>query len=454
MFYKRLFFIFIFLVIFLFLASFANAAVDPEKNPICWYHDDCQKKFKDAFPDEPFVEGYNFQPGVPANSCTAPLGVCLPAKKMTAQIKIGENVVFENIGDYIKKLYLYLIYIGGIVSAAIIMFGGFLYVTAGGSADRANDAKKYIGGSITGLSLLLSAYAILYIINPYLVDLAVPPVFMLRPIVTAGGWCQDVAPPSTKVAFAGGFKSSGSVPAAGWKIDPSPNITDPAIISDLFSKGVLPVCGLKYFFKDSGENTCDGNFCPPSSDGTTQICVLKSPNKNGCLPAMLAGTITSPSVKYPFVNSTLSLMAFCKTSVPSSMSSSKHYIEKIADAKIVEIEAGLKQQYTFSPYVSYGSDLIKKCPAGQMGYFLAAEVNQSSFKASVTASRGRAIGKIGSGKCGNNLFDLVGVSDGSIQLGKDIPFVDPTFETSFDVLKSYLFTPEDLKKGTNCDIEL
>jgi len=451
MFYKRFFLVIISFAIFLLSASFVNAEeTQPEKNPICWYHDDCQKKLKESFPDEKFIEDYNFQAGVPENSCPKPLGVCVPGKKITAQIKIGENLVFENLGDYIKKLYIYLILIGGFIAALVLVFGGFNYLTAGGSADRATSAKNYIGGSLTGLALLLSAYAILYIINPNLVNLTVPPVYMLRPIVTGGGWCKDTAPAGTMVAFAGGVKTSGALPAAAWKVDPNPNITDPAKIAEGFSKGILPACGLKYFFKDSGENTCDGHFCEPTSVGTVQTCALKSPSKYGCLPAMLAGSVTSPSVKYPYIDSTLALMAFCKTPVAAGAVSGKHYIEKLTTAKISELEFNVKQQYVFSPYLSFSTDLIKKCPVGQLGFFMAAEVNGSGFGASF----GRAIGKIAGGKCGNNLFAIAGVPNGKIALGPTVPFVDEKFEISFDTLKSYLFTLEDLKKGTNCDIEL
>lgn len=48
----------------------------------------------------------------------------------------------------------------GIIVLVIIIYGGFLWMTAGGNDERVGEAKKWIFGGIIGLVIILSAYAI------------------------------------------------------------------------------------------------------------------------------------------------------------------------------------------------------------------------------------------------------------------------------------------------------
>lgn len=48
----------------------------------------------------------------------------------------------------------------GVIVLCIIIYGGFLWMTAGGNDDKVADAKKWIFGGIIGLVIILSAYAI------------------------------------------------------------------------------------------------------------------------------------------------------------------------------------------------------------------------------------------------------------------------------------------------------
>jgi hypothetical protein len=70
------------------------------------------------------------------------------------------------IGEYIIGVYNYALGIAGILAAIVIMWGGIVWVTAGGNQQKIGEAKKYIAGSITGLILLLASYTVLYFINP------------------------------------------------------------------------------------------------------------------------------------------------------------------------------------------------------------------------------------------------------------------------------------------------
>ena len=72
------------------------------------------------------------------------------------------------IGQYIAGIYKYAIGIVGILAAVVLMIGGIVWLTAGGSATRVGEAKAWIGASLTGLIIALTSYMILYQINPKL----------------------------------------------------------------------------------------------------------------------------------------------------------------------------------------------------------------------------------------------------------------------------------------------
>ncbi|NQT49430.1 hypothetical protein HQ571_01920 [Candidatus Kuenenbacteria bacterium] len=48
----------------------------------------------------------------------------------------------------------------GVIAVIIVLIGGFKYMTAGGSEEKAGDARKYIISGIIGLAIILAAYAI------------------------------------------------------------------------------------------------------------------------------------------------------------------------------------------------------------------------------------------------------------------------------------------------------
>ena len=75
------------------------------------------------------------------------------------------------IGKYISAIYNYSLTIGGILAALMLMAGGLLWLTSGGDSSKVTKAKSLIGGSITGLIILFSAYMILYEVNPELTKL-------------------------------------------------------------------------------------------------------------------------------------------------------------------------------------------------------------------------------------------------------------------------------------------
>jgi hypothetical protein len=74
------------------------------------------------------------------------------------------------IGEYVRAIYKYAIGIVGILASVVLMFGGILWIVAGGNAERVGNAKSWIGASLTGLILVLCSYTILKTVNPNLVS--------------------------------------------------------------------------------------------------------------------------------------------------------------------------------------------------------------------------------------------------------------------------------------------
>jgi len=76
------------------------------------------------------------------------------------------------LGNYINEIYKYAIGIVGILAAVVLMIGGVIWITAGGSASRISEAKSWITSSLTGLIIALTIYLILFQINPDLVKIS------------------------------------------------------------------------------------------------------------------------------------------------------------------------------------------------------------------------------------------------------------------------------------------
>lgn len=82
----------------------------------------------------------------------------------------GGRIGIPYLADYIAGIYKYAVSIASIIAIVMIMVGGLIWLTAGGSAERVGKAKETITGAAIGLLLLLGSYTILYAINPDLVS--------------------------------------------------------------------------------------------------------------------------------------------------------------------------------------------------------------------------------------------------------------------------------------------
>ena len=110
-----------------------------------------------------------------------------------------------NIARYISAIYQYAIGIVGILAAVVLMFGGVLWIVAGGNATQISEAKAWIGAALTGIVLALTSYLILNTVNPALVNLQTSKIeqvteskiYSCRKVVNGKQTCTDDATEQT-----------------------------------------------------------------------------------------------------------------------------------------------------------------------------------------------------------------------------------------------------------------
>ncbi len=76
--------------------------------------------------------------------------------------------------EYVKYIFNFSLAIAGLVVFAVLIYGGFRYLTSAGSPAVQKDARSQIFAGFLGLIVLLSSYLILTTINPQLVFLSIP----------------------------------------------------------------------------------------------------------------------------------------------------------------------------------------------------------------------------------------------------------------------------------------
>ena len=67
-----------------------------------------------------------------------------------------------NLAFGIGQIILSLLSLLGVIFLGLMIYGGLLWMTAEGKEERVEKAKKILTGSITGLIIVLAAYAISY----------------------------------------------------------------------------------------------------------------------------------------------------------------------------------------------------------------------------------------------------------------------------------------------------
>lgn len=71
-----------------------------------------------------------------------------------------------DLGQLIQQIFTWSLAVLGIAVFVMVFYAGFLWLTAAGNTAKVGEAKSRITNAVFGAIILLSAYLILYTINP------------------------------------------------------------------------------------------------------------------------------------------------------------------------------------------------------------------------------------------------------------------------------------------------
>lgn len=86
------------------------------------------------------------------------------------------------LGDYIAGVYKYLLGISTTIAIVMLMVSGLQWSLGGQSTEAVGKAQARIKNAVTGLVLLLSAYLILFTVNPNLIKLTFPKLKLIQEV--------------------------------------------------------------------------------------------------------------------------------------------------------------------------------------------------------------------------------------------------------------------------------
>ena len=281
------------LLAFLFTPATSLAAGDlgskiPSLNPYCWHPSDCTKQGGSFFETSSGPCKTKKVGGVVKPEAW---GRCLPSKKVETTIAIGGDRVFTHVGEYILVVYNYVVAIAGVLAVAVIIIAGLQWMTSGGNSDMIKRSQKRIGGAIIGLMIAYASYFILNNINPDLVKLRMPQVWMIRGISTVTERCSDLSG-TTKLALASPYTNQTSK----LKLTGKEEFKYSYEKDGKGEKGKNTFyCGKRFFVSGGGNAACFADLCP-----NDDVCVpfgekdttAKSNMRYICKKSSIGGTIT------------------------------------------------------------------------------------------------------------------------------------------------------------------
>lgn len=74
--------------------------------------------------------------------------------------QLGLQATAQDPRDAAVEVIKYLMTFLGIIAVAIILLGGFRWMTAAGNEDKVSEAKKILSAGVVGLIIILAAFAI------------------------------------------------------------------------------------------------------------------------------------------------------------------------------------------------------------------------------------------------------------------------------------------------------
>jgi len=322
----------------------------------CFTEEECNAVRSDLILDEETSSGF-YQGADSMEACGGEFGVdgqtkigfCSATGPITTAITFGTTQNFKHLGDFIKFIYKYAVWVAGILVVFIIMQSGMQWIFSAGSPEKITAARKRISGAMMGLFLVIMSYFILNAINPYLVNLRLPQTWMINPQKLAPLYCDSFA---GKVALAYGKNEE--------KLSDSKLKAKLAEADFSIDTQTQTECGNHYFVEKTGGQTCQSLRCD-----TGKVCLENDDKNYYCTPAVLAGTISG------------SLGLICSEDLSDGkIVDNLKLIAVFKDGDIEEIKErnGLRR-YVFSKSLVGKIEELKKDKRGLVGFYLGAEIN-------------------------------------------------------------------------------
>ncbi len=449
---------------------------DPTLNPLCWTEQECvnARLTSPVNPaKDPATAKAGFISSVSGDICFGKggpegkddLGKCLPVGKTITEISFGGNKTFYNIGDFMVQMYDYGLTVAGILAIIMIVVAGIEWVSSGGNSETISSAKTRITGAIVGLIIAYLSYFILQTINPDLVSLRLPQVWMVKQQGLVKEFCTDM-PTSTKFSIAGVQGQLGGDAEKGKKFEEVKKSPDTFL------------CGQPFFMSNQGGSVCYGGKCNENqmclnfdsatyaNDSLVQTKKTadgKLANNYNCIDGKIGGRIfgdvggvSQQQIQPGSTEDTMRLVALCKDGTikevagtdPVNRSGKNHYVIKFAPGKLDVCGSATGE--------------IKVA-----GYYLVAELNdESGGAAPLTGNGGKgsfglddwyAIGRVpGSRVCNINLGKISEPSCGSGSATCSCFAVGRHSEDNAKnvFFQNYLISSSELTAGFQCDLVL
>lgn len=103
------------------------------------------------------------------------LAFLMLAPFLAKAVVIQPPVTWTNLNDLINKLIDFIFYIALVVLPAIIMYGGFQYITAAGEPKKVSEAQKMLMWAGIGFLIMLLAKGAVALIDSIFINPPPPP---------------------------------------------------------------------------------------------------------------------------------------------------------------------------------------------------------------------------------------------------------------------------------------
>lgn len=223
------------------------------------------------------------------------LGFCRPATSAETEVSFAGKDEFGNIAQFIRYMYDWSMVAGAVLAVLVILGSGIQIAVSGGRSNMIKTAKGRITSALAGIVLLVGSFTILDTINPALVNLRLPQVWLIRQVEMQPQWCSEVEGMGDKAKFALAIKKDQKKSKKKKRSELEKKNFKYTVSGTKATK-----CGNEYYPRGKSGQTCTGDYCPNKKIcgpyiGTVKddVSLDKGPNnkKPGCAVGDLAMVI-------------------------------------------------------------------------------------------------------------------------------------------------------------------